>query len=301
MAITSIDQLSPSKKLGAELIYIAFKILKENDRHLPKKELFKLIPPHLNLDSWATERYEKTGFIRWETILHFKSIPCMKSGFLYKTKGVWYLTPEGEEALKLGKLELHISSTEGYMKWKEDQPPGEKEGEDDPPGGGTSSGILIEDIQQQAKDKITQLIIDKNAYEFQDLCAGLLRGMGYFTPFVAPPGKDGGVDIIAYRDPMGTTSPRIKVQVKHRKNSSSSVGEVRQLMGLIQQDEVGIFISTGGFTSDGISMIRNSPIHIELIDLDRFIEMWQEFYPKMSDQDKNLLPLTSVYLPIPKE
>jgi predicted Mrr-cat superfamily restriction endonuclease len=50
----------------------------------------------------------------------------------------------------------------------------------------------------------------KNAYEFQDLAAALLRGMGYYTPFVAPTGKDGGVDIIAYRDPLGTVSPRIK-------------------------------------------------------------------------------------------
>ena len=40
----------------------------------------------------------------------------------------------------------------------------------------------------------------KNPYEFQDLVAALLRAMGYYTPFIAPKGKDGGVDIIAYRD-----------------------------------------------------------------------------------------------------
>lgn len=34
--------------------------------------------------------------------------------------------------------------------------------------------------------------------------------------YIAPKGKDAGVDIIAYRDPLGMASPRIKVQIKHR-------------------------------------------------------------------------------------
>ena len=119
--------------------------------------------------------------------------------------------------------------------------------------------------------------------------------MNYHTPFVAPRGKDGGIDIIAYKDPMGAESPRIKIQVKHR-TSPANVSEVRQLMGLIQnQGEVGIFISSGGFTSDCVSTVRNASVHIELIDLDRFIDMWQEFYVDMTDQDKNHLPMTSIF------
>jgi predicted Mrr-cat superfamily restriction endonuclease len=34
--------------------------------------------------------------------------------------------------------------------------------------------------------------------------------------YVAPPGPDGGIDLIAHTDPLGTTGPRIKVQVKRR-------------------------------------------------------------------------------------
>ena len=56
--------------------------------------------------------------------------------------------------------------------------------------------------------------------------------MGYYTPFVAPRGKDGGIDIVAYRDPLGTQAPRMKVQVKHRGNTKASVKEVRELMGI---------------------------------------------------------------------
>ncbi len=125
--------------------------------------------------------------------------------------------------------------------------------------------------------------------------------MGYYTPFVSPKGKDGGIDIVAYRDPLGTQSHRIKVQVKHR-GSPASVQEVRQLMGILQKDgDVGIFISTGGFTPDAKVTARESHVHVELIDLERFIELWQDFYHKLVDEDKAHLPLIPVYFLAPSE
>jgi restriction system protein len=59
--------------------------------------------------------------------------------------------------------------------------------------------------------------------------------MGYYMPFVAPRGKDGGVDIPAYRDPVGSVPPRLKVQVKHREQKVN-VSEVRELMGLLAKE-----------------------------------------------------------------
>jgi restriction system protein len=119
--------------------------------------------------------------------------------------------------------------------------------------------------------------------------------MGYYTPFIAPRGKDGGVDMVAYRDPLGTHSPRIQVQIKH-KDAPANLQEVRQLMGLPQKEgDVGIFVSTGGFSPDARVTARGSHIHVELIDLTRFIGLWQEFYEKMADEDKSLMPLRPIY------
>src|ERR1700733_5259964 len=155
--------------------------------------------------------------------------------------------------------------------------------------------MAVEEMQTQAREGIKSYISSKNPYEFQDLCAALLRGMGYYTPFVSPKGRDGGIDIMAYRDPLGTVAPRMKVQVKHRE-SGASAPEVHQLLGILRGDgDVGIFISSGGFTSDAKAAARNSRVHIELIDLERFIELWQQFYPKLTDEDKYLLPLLPVY------
>jgi predicted Mrr-cat superfamily restriction endonuclease len=71
-------------------------------------------------------------------------------------------------------------------------------------------------------------------YDFQKLVGALLVGMGYHVPRISPPGPDGGVDVVAYRDPLGVTSPRLKVQVKHR-DQKVTVKEVRELEGLLRK------------------------------------------------------------------
>ena len=48
--------------------------------------------------------------------------------------------------------------------------------------------------------------------------------MGYHVAWVAPPGKDRGIDILAWSDPLGTRPPRIKIQVKrHEENIPAAI------------------------------------------------------------------------------
>lgn len=291
-----MKKLSKSKALAAKVIYAAFQILKENNGEMNGRHIIEKIANRVEFDEWAKSKYENSGYIRWESILHFFSIDCIKAGFLIKKKGIWYLTQEGETAIALGEIGLLDAATHAYREWKkEKESETAEEGELEENNGDKEQEATIGEIEQIALVGIENYIKSKNPYEFQDLAAALLRGMGYYTPFVAPRGKDGGVDIVAYRDPLGTVSPRIKVQVKHREQIAS-VQEVRQLMGLLQKDgDVGIFISTGGFSSDAKTTARTSHVHVELIDLPRFIQLWQEFYQKLSDEDKSRLPLMPIY------
>ena len=292
--MTNDKKLAPSRALAAKVIHAALSILKDNGKEMPMRDLVAKVEKAVKLDDWARERYEKTGYVRWESILHFFSIDCVKAGYLVKKKGVWYLTPEGDEALKLGPEKLLDQAGAAYDKWREEHPKVRDEVvEEETPAEGQV--VSYDDVEQRAIEGLQQYINSKNAYEFQDLVAALLRGMGYYTPFVAPKGRDGGVDIVAYRDPLGTESPRIQVQIKHRQ-SAATVQEVRQLMGLLQKEgDVGIFVSTAGFTTDGRNAARSSHVHVELIDLNRFISLWQEFYEKLKEEDKSLLPLRPIY------
>ena len=48
--------------------------------------------------------------------------------------------------------------------------------------------------------------------------------MGYYPSWVSPPGPDGGLDIVAYPDPLGKRPPRIKVQVKRNAQAVDESG-----------------------------------------------------------------------------
>lgn len=292
------------RALAAKLVFAAFSALKENNRELRSKQVVAEVEKRVVLDEWATERYTKSGVLKWPAILNFYSIQSVKAGYLVKKKGSWYLTQEGEDALELGEAGLIVAAQEAYREWKIER---DRNSSDEPTNGFSEEpeeldpSATVDEVQQLAVDGIKEFVALKNAYEFQDLVAALMRGMGYYTPFVAPRGKDGGVDILAYRDPFGIESPRIKVQVKHRQQSAS-VQEIRQLMGILQKDgDVGIFVSTGGFTPDAKSTAVGSHIHVQLIDLDQFIDLWQDFYGKLSDEDKALLPLTPIYFIAPSD
>ena len=297
---------SRSRQLASKVTFCALQVLVEKGGEAAGRDVISEIEKRLTLDDWAKEVYEKSGYTRWKSILHFFTIDLIKSGFMVKNKGVWYVTTEGEAALKLGDVAMLDKATEGYDKWREANPKSDKKSvasvvddidADDVPDSVNEQAqeATIQQMEQLAIDGLRQQINSKNAYEFQDLVAALLRGMNYYTPFVAPKGKDGGIDVIAYQDPLGVKSPRIKVQIKHRE-STANVSEIRELMGLLQKEgDIGLFISTGGFTSDAKTTARSSHVHVELIDFDRFIALWQEFYDKLNDEDKDRLRLRPIY------
>jgi restriction system protein len=291
----------PSRQSAIKTVFAAMQLLKEAGGHLPGKEVIKKIPSKINLSEWEKQRYEKTGYVRWESILHFYTIDCIKAGFLYKQKGIWYLTEEGEKALKLGQVRLHEEASSKYREWasvniKKDKNDDQQDSENILVEGEQAQKANLIQLEEQANEGIINHIRGKNPYEFQDLVAALLRSMGYHTPFIAPKGKDGGIDIFAFNDPLGATTPRIKVQVKHRPDATIGEDDIRKLVGLINKDgDIGLFVTSGYFSNDAERFSRSSHVHIRLIDIDQFISFWRQFYNKLTDDEKNLLPLQAIY------
>lgn len=285
-----------SKKRAAVLLKAAFQALDHAGGSLPLRDLLTEVEARVSLSATDRETYQKTGYIRWQSVLHFYSIDCVKAGFLKKTKGRWFLTPEGRAVMDKPADEIIALANAAYRAWKAAQiaPEAPNDHNSGQPSA-SDRALAFESAQAQAHREIQDFVEAMGPYDFQDLIAALLRGMGYFTPFVAPPGPDGGTDIIAYQDPLGTQKPHIRVQVKHRKLTKANREDIAALRGIIRPDrEIGLFVASGGFTPPAIAEARAGNVHIELIDLERLLELWEAAYDKMPEEDRALLRLRRV-------
>lgn len=283
-------QLSKSSHFAALNCHAALKILQDNGGEMRYLDICNAMAAERDFTDWEREN-TKSGRPRWQIYLGFFSIELSKVGFIIRNKGVWHLTEQGQDALKQSPddffMDFHIKYKK-ICKAQQSDSDSIDETEEVP--------NEIEDLQSKATSGIIAYIIQKNPYEFQDMVAALLRAMGYYTPFIAPKGKDGGVDIIAYQDPLGTAQPQLKVQVKHYPKTAIPVDVVRSLIGvLVKDDEVGLLVTSGQFTSDAKREARNSHRRLRLIDIDEFIELWIAYYEKMSEEDKALMPITPIY------
>lgn len=290
-----MKQPSRSRAVAAKTMYAAFDILKETGGSMPLKDLLERVAARVEFDGWEKEVYQKTGYTRWQSIFHFHSVWCAKAGYIVKKAGTWTLTPEGEAAMKPGAAALAASAEKGYRDWaKENKRPVQDESEEEQDS--VSNAVNLEWMEAQARESIVNHIRSKGEYEFQDMVAASLRAMGYHTPFIAPRGPDGGVDVIAYHDPLGMVPSRLKVQVKHKPDASVNPNDVRALRGVSErQGETGLFVTSGKFSTEAMRVARESNNHCELIDLERFIALWREFYSKMPDDDRAMLPLQAVW------
>ncbi len=152
------------------------------------------------------------------------------------------------------------------------------------------------DVIEQSRELIKDRIVDVSPDDMEYLVAGVLRAMGYRT-IVSAKGMDRGVDIFASPDGLGLESPRIKVEVKHRKNTAMGSQELRSFIGGLRSDDRGLYVSTGGFTKDAKYEAERSNVPVTLIDIDGLMKLIIEHYDSFDIETRILLPLTKVYWP----
>lgn len=289
------DKISRTKACATKTLYAVMKEMNRRGGSMPAKELYPYVNENVELTDWEKEPAGKMQYIRWTNSFQFYSIDYQKAGFIVKKSGNWYLTPEGEAALKKTPEEVMNNANDAYHAWKKardiednpDEEPTDNTAESD-------NSMKLEQLESDAREGIKAFIASKDPYEFQDMVAALLRAMDYHTPFIAPKGKDGGIDIIAYLDPLGAKTPRIKVQVKHKPETAIGASEVRALSGVLKAGDIALFVTSGTYSADARNAASGNDKFIRLIDGNDFIEMWQEYYDKMSDDDKNMLPLKRI-------
>jgi restriction system protein len=276
-----------------------FDILHSHPEGLQVKEVLArlqiIVPP---TEFERTAYPSRPNVRRYEKIVRFSTIGPVKAGWLIKNKGLWSLTDEGRKAFvdHPDPEQFFAEADRLYRQWRRQQPPIEEPTDGEEP---TDAATTLEEAEEASWSEIEAHLSAMNPYDFQYLVTGLLQGMGYHVVWVAPPGPDRGVDVIAQSDPLGVRGPRIKVQVK-RGSERMTVKEIRSFLAVLSDGDVGLFVSAGGFTKDAEDETRNQEKRrAMLVDLRRFLDLWVEHYDKIPEAHRRLLPLRPVYFLAP--
>jgi len=288
-------QISERKSIRIRTL---FEILAATPEGLKAGEALTRLEQQSELTPYESENFP-SGPRRFEVETRFSTIAFVKAGWLHKERGIWRVTEAGKAALdkysqpvafRKEALRLYYKSQEGVQ-----EPTLEilttADERDEP----NTAQITLERAEETAWDEIENFLKTMPPYDFQDLSGYLLKAMSYHVVWISPPGKDGGLDIIAYTDPLGVTSPRLKVQVK-RLETRVTLDTLKSFTANINDDEVGIFIALGGFTKDAENFVRaHAKVKITLVDMERFVDLWTEYYNRLEDAARRLMPLKPVY------
>jgi restriction system protein len=159
---------------------------------------------------------------------------------------------------------------------------------------------LVEDepsaerVDTYSRDFVVDVLRHMDPHRFEHFIAALLRAMGYRATATVASG-DGGVDVIASRDPLGIEPPIIKVQCK-RKTSTVGGPEVQQLAGALAHggSELGLFVTLGTYSADAIHIERTRQ-DVRLLNGKQLIDLVFEYYESLDAEWKRVLPLRRVY------
>lgn len=276
-----------------------FEILMVHPEGMKAQEALAALKEQVELTEYEKGAYPSGG-PRFDKIIRFATIDCARAGWFIKDKGFWSLTEEGKKAYHQYKSPevFYRQAQRLYREWKKTR---EATGPTIEQVEEQSATITFEEAEEQAWDEIERFLRSMPPYDLQKLVAALLKAMGYHVSWISPQGKDGGIDIVAWNDPLGTRPPRIKVQVKRRPDHPTDVSTLRSFMAVLGENDVGLFVNTGGFTRDAEDEARTQQIRqVTLVDLRRLYELWIEHLDRLDEPSRDLLPLKPIYFLAPE-
>jgi len=286
-----------------EMLRKLIEILIDKPDGMRARDVLTALQQKVELTEYEKGQYASGGGIRFEKIVRFATIDLVKAGWLVKEKGLWTVTDDGKTAYRQYKEpELFYRTAQKlYREWKSNRPePETSDIEVENKVDESRASITFEEAEEQAWGEIEEYLRNMNPYDFQKLVASLLKAMGYHVTWIAPPGKDGGVDVLAWNDPLGTKPPRIKVQVKREQNAVN-VSVLRSFMALLGDNDVGIFVCTGGFTKDAQDEARTQQSRqVTLVNSERLFELWIEHMAHLDEEARDLFPLKPIYFLSPE-
>lgn len=158
-----------------------------------------------------------------------------------------------------------------------------------------SEANVVRDINETTNDFIAKkLRTDFKGLPLEPFVAELFRAMGY-RAHATRAVRDDGIDVIAHRDELGIEPPIIKIQVK---TNEANIGAetVKAFYAMVQERDVGIFITTGGFTASAREFSRTKG-NLKLVTGIELIDLIQKYYDNLALKYRQQIPLRRVLVP----
>lgn len=158
------------------------------------------------------------------------------------------------------------------------------------------------DLGQAAHDEIMAFVrAHFPGHELARLVDAVLQAEGYIT-HRAPPGPDGGADILAGRGPLGLDSPTLCVQVKATE-ATADVKILRELVGTMDTFKAsqGLLVCWGGFTQPLKNEARQHAFKVGLWDQSELVQAIYRTYEKLSPEIQTELPLKKTWMLVREE
>ncbi|MGB8214320.1 MAG: restriction endonuclease [Anaerolineales bacterium] len=280
-----MSEIAP-RRIG-EFLRIVFVQLWQESAGLPVGDILAHIPEATHLSEYESGISPSTRTPRYEIAIRLATIPYAKAGWLVKSKGRWLLTDDGKRACKNfpSAEAFYEEATLLFDDWQESR---------------SLLALITEAAEETAWEQIRSYLQEMRSYEFQTLVGDLLTAMGYRMAWAAPPEKERGfINFVVHADPLGISSPRIKVHILHSGQPVLFEG-LKTFMSILGDEDAGIFVSSGGFTGSVLEEAQRSP-RLALIDLEAFFDLWVEHYDRLTPAARGRFPLKPINFLSPVE
>lgn len=152
--------------------------------------------------------------------------------------------------------------------------------------------LQADSIVETTQDFILkQLRTKMKGYPLEDMVANLLKAMGYKVT-QSPQGGDRGIDIICYKDEL---PPRIVVQVKSYDNDVVEK-DVQALKGAMHDSDYGLFVTLTDYKDNAKDYLKQ---HTEIRGITgiELADLLMQYYEKLDDKYRAVIPMKHVYIP----
>lgn len=166
-----------------------------------------------------------------------------------------------------------------------------------PAGEAPSAPIVEADWDELSTGQIqTYIARHFKGHALADLVAVLLNVRGYHTR-TAPPGADGGVDILAGQGRMGFEAPRLAVQVKSGADPVD-ITVLHQLQGAMRNvgADQGLLVSLGGFKRSVLAVESTHFFAVRLWDAKTLLDELLACYDQLPDEWRRRIPLKRLWM-----